>query len=455
MGTGNGFVVESGTSMATPMTAGAAALVKQAHMSWSPAQIKAAIQNTATPGLNLGYNVRRAGAGVVQVQKAVDSTVLAQTTDGLNSLAFGYVPGSDSYTATKTITFTNTGSAAASYNLTTSVNGSQLGGAVVVSPSSVDVPAGGTATATVSLSIAAGAFAAMPSDDTFTVLGGVGPGGVLTMRGDIVATPSAGSHVQTLTVPYLVAPRGLSNISATTTGAAPGVTLHLTNGGIHSGTAGIYAWGIHDGADTGNTADVQDVGVQVTTGKVLGGKNGDPGMVFGISTNHASTNQSTNEYDVLVDTSGDGAPDYIVVGADLGGVLSGAFNGQMASFIFDLHSGALVDAWYAEAPMNGSIVELPFLSSEIGLNPGHARFSYAVQSFSLTTGAGDTTGSAAFDAHSEPVSSGDAGTIDAGSSSDVPLTVNAGQLSQTPVKGWLVLTPDDVAGTQADEVPLP
>jgi hypothetical protein len=127
----------------------------------------------------------------------------------------------------------------------------------------------------------------------------------------------------------------------------------------------------------------------------------------------------------------------------------------MASFIFDLHSGALVDAWYAEAPMNGSIVELPFLSSEIGLNPGHARFSYAVQSFSLTTGAGDTTGSAAFDAHSEPVSSGDAGTIDAGSSSDVPLTVNTGQLSQTPVKGWLVLTPDDVAGTQADEVPLP
>ncbi|MGZ4335182.1 MAG: hypothetical protein ACXVRJ_13065, partial [Gaiellaceae bacterium] len=262
--------------------------------------------------------------------------------------------------------------------------------------------------------------------------------------------------VQTLTVPYLVAPRGLSSVGvASLTGASPKLTAHLTNTGVHSGTAGIYAWGIHDGADTGDTADVQDVGVQATDGKVLGGKGGDSGLLFGISTNHPSTNQAVNEYDVLIDTNGDGAPDYDVVGADLGAVLTGSFNGILASFIFNLNSGELVDAWYAEAPMNGSIVELPLLASEIGLTPGHARFSYAVASFSLLTGATDVTSPAVFDVHSQPVSTGDAGAIAAGGSLNVPLTVNTGQLVQTPAKGWLVFTPDDTAGAQADEVPLP
>ena len=451
MGTGTGFVVESGTSMATPMTAGTAALVKQAHPSWSPAQIKAAIQNTADPLLNSGYNVRRAGAGVVQAQKAVDSTVLAQTADGLNSIAFGYVPGSGDYTASEILTFTNTGGSPATYNLAVVGNGSsQFGASVGVSSSSVTVPANSSAPVTVSLSIPSAAFAAMPSDDTFVL----GPGGVLTIRGDIVATPTSGPHLQTLTVPYLVAPRGLSNVGVgSVTGTAPKLTAHFTNGGIHSGSAGIYAWGIHDGSDSGDTADIQDVGVQVVDGKALGGKNGQLGLVFGISTNHPSTNQTVNEYDVLIDTNGDGVPDYDVVGVDLGAVLTGSFNGIMASFIVDLNSGALIDAFYAEAPMNGSIVELPAL-----LDPGQARFSYSVQSVSFISGATDVTDPAhpgVFDVHSPAVSTGDVGTLAPGGSLDVPLKVNVGQLGVTPVKGWLVLTPDDTAGAQADEVPLP
>ena len=36
MGSGNGVLVQNGTSMATPMTAGIAALVKKTHPTWSP-----------------------------------------------------------------------------------------------------------------------------------------------------------------------------------------------------------------------------------------------------------------------------------------------------------------------------------------------------------------------------------------------------------------------------------
>ena len=63
----------SGTSMACPMTAGIAALLKQAHPTWTGVQIKAAIMNTADPVLNIGYNSRLAGTGVVQAQNAVNS----------------------------------------------------------------------------------------------------------------------------------------------------------------------------------------------------------------------------------------------------------------------------------------------------------------------------------------------------------------------------------------------
>jgi hypothetical protein len=458
IGTGNGFAVISGTSMACPMTSGIAALVKQAHPAWDGARIKAAIMNTADPSLNTGYQVRRAGSGVVQAQKAVNSTVLATTADGLDSIAFGHVPGSGDYSASKAITLTNTGSTDATYSLSVSTEGNQRGAVVGVSPDSVTVPAGGTATVNATLSITSAAFTALPSNSS----GVIGPGGVLTVRGAIVATPTAGdASAQALRVPYIIAPRGLSNVTVPSVTSKNGmVTANVTNSGIHSGTVDVYAWGVHDASGestaAGDAVDMRDVGVQVVDGKVLGGKTGDPGMKFLISNNNPSATQAVNEYDVLIDTNGDGNPDFDVVGADLGAVLTGSFNGQFASFIFNVASGELVDAFFAEAPMNGSIVELPFLASEIGLTPGHSRFVYAVESFSLLSGATDVTDAGVFDAHSMPVSTGNFLTLNPGASGSVSLTVNAGQQAQTPAKGWLFANVDDAAGAaEADEVPLP
>ena len=58
----------SGTSMATPMVAGAVALIKQSHPDWSPEEIKYAIRNTA---LDLGYDFRTQGYGRIDALKAV------------------------------------------------------------------------------------------------------------------------------------------------------------------------------------------------------------------------------------------------------------------------------------------------------------------------------------------------------------------------------------------------
>src|SRR2546427_568024 len=124
------------------------------------------------------------------------------------------------YAASSTFTLTNTGSTTASYTLSVVINGSQRGALVTVSPASISVGAGATSTAQVSLSVPASAFAALPSDDTFVV----GPGGVITVRGAIVASTAAGDPAdhQSLRVPYMLVTRGLSNVAA---GTPSGLTM--------------------------------------------------------------------------------------------------------------------------------------------------------------------------------------------------------------------------------------
>ncbi len=170
MGTGDRAAFMSGTSMACPMTAGIAALVKQAHPTWTGAQIKAAIMNTADPTaghIAAGYNARIEGTGVVQAQRAVNSSVIATTSDALDSIAFGYVPGSGDRTAQKTFSLTNYGTTTATYNLSVVSNGSLRGAAISATPGSVSIAAGASADVQVSLTMSAAAFAALPSDDTF------------------------------------------------------------------------------------------------------------------------------------------------------------------------------------------------------------------------------------------------------------------------------------------------
>ena len=478
IGTGNLPLVDSGTSMACPMAAGVAALVKQVHPTWDGLQIKAAIMNTADSSLNVNYNPRLAGTGVVQAQRAVNSSVLATTANQLDSLAFGYVPASGAYADSKVFTLTNTGGSAALYHLSVAGVGNQQGTSVTItSPTDVTVPANGTVTVQVNLSISAAAVAALPSADTSNF------GSIVTARGDIVATPdaSAPSSAQPLAVPYMVVPRGLSNVTAGTPGAFTKVnppqkgagakdiftsSLAVANNGIHSGSADLYSWGISDPNESGGPNDVRDVGVQVLPGAVLGASDSDRSLVFVINTWGQATNQSENEYDVAIDTNHDGQVDYFVFGADLGAVTTGDNNGQFVSFTYNAATGEIVDAWVATAPMNGSTIELPVVASEIGLFPKGTKlgpgmkaaqqFAYTVNAFDNVHGTVDTTGTAMFDAFNPAVSSGDFASLAPGDSTTLPLTVSKPELGAQKTLGWLIASLDDANGApQAAEIAAP
>jgi hypothetical protein len=312
--------------------------------------------------------------------------------------------------------------------------------------------------------MSAAAFAALPSDDTFAI----GPGAVLTVRGSIVAQPASGHAAgqQPIRLPYMLVPRGLSNVTTGTpstwthtTGGTFTSSLPISNSGIHSGTADLYTWGITDPRESGQPMDVRDVGVQILPGAALGGADSDRSLIFLINTWGQSTNQSVNEYDINVDVNGDGKADFIVVGIDLGFVFTGSYNGIPASFTVNAKTGAIVDAFLADAPMNGSTVELPVLASDLGrFKKGSAqRFAYSVNAFSLVPGAlVDTTGSALINPFSPTVSSGDFATLAAGTSTSFALTFNKNQQARTPVLGWLVASVDDANGApQAAEVAAP
>ncbi|MEV0431360.1 S8 family serine peptidase [Micromonospora sp. NPDC050495] len=178
------YTTASGTSMATPHVAGAAAILAQRHPDWTGAQLKAALIGSSKDN---GYTVWEQGAGRLDVGRAVQQTILA-TPAVLSAGVF-----TDPYTgqsATHDITFSNSSDTAVTLSLAASLKSptgeAAPAGMLALNTGTVTVPAGGTATATVTIE---------------PTLGPVG-----AYSGRVVATDPSG-HTVTVPVGFVKGPR--------------------------------------------------------------------------------------------------------------------------------------------------------------------------------------------------------------------------------------------------------
>ena len=439
IGTGNSFAVNSGTSMAAPHTAGMAALVRQAHPSWNKVKYwKAAIVNTADPAQVNGYRTRVAGAGLIQAVGATQTNVVALGDPNTSTLNFGFAELTANYSQAKTITLHNFGSSPATFSVgTTLAAGSPH--TVGLNKTSVTVPAGGEATVKATLNVNSGtagtsaAFADVAGLVRFTPTGG-------------------GNNGVRLDVPYYLVPQTISKITTSiNTGALVSngsATATVRNpGGATTGAADWYAWGLTDPRDRGlGSNDVRNVGIQAFTGVVA----------FGISTQNRWSNAAMNEFDVFVDVNGDGTDDYAVVGADLGALTAGSANGQMATAVFDLRTGAGSIQFLADAPHDSSTIVLPALVSQLCaagspcLSAASPRLRYHVVAFGLTDNTMDIVdGVAAFNAFNPALSTGGFNVVPPNGTANEVITYNAGEFAQTPALGLLVLSHDNASADEA------
>jgi subtilisin family serine protease len=104
---GEAYTTLSGTSMAAPHVAGAAALLAQQHPDWSGAELKAALLGSAE--LLPGWSVRDQGAGRLDVVAALDVNVRAEPAS--LSLGIALWPHEDDEPITRTVTYQNLGAA--------------------------------------------------------------------------------------------------------------------------------------------------------------------------------------------------------------------------------------------------------------------------------------------------------------------------------------------------------
>jgi len=199
----NGYVAADGTSFSTPLVAGAAALVKQAHPSYTAAQVKSALVNASAQDVTVDdfgdpVDVEWLGAGRLDAGAAANSTVTAEPA----TISFGFLK-SGVLPISKAITITNKGSASVTLTVAAAPNSTVSGVTVAVDKTSITLAAGAAATLNVTLSgsvPAAGSYTggvtlkasgiSLRLPYMFLVGDGV-PFNVIPLFGDLQGTPGA------------------------------------------------------------------------------------------------------------------------------------------------------------------------------------------------------------------------------------------------------------------------
>jgi subtilisin family serine protease len=419
MGTGTDGLNDSGTSMATPQVAGLAALIRNENPGWSPEDVKADIMNTADQDLFTGDNhggdrfaPNRVGAGRIDAKAALDNQVLAHVTDdpGAVSASFGPVAATGPTTLTKTISVDNESGASETYDVSYDPITEVPGVDYSVSPAQVTVAAGGSETVTLTLHIADPTALTKPLDPTMDRVQTFPREYVADASGRVLFEPQ--DATPTLRVPVYSAPRPASTMTQPAsldmpTGATQTKALALSGTGVDQGSgdeaiqslvAGFELQGVSP-ALTGipsdeKAADLKYVGT-TSDAPQLDSIGDDPladGEAYFAITAQGPwhTAASQNEYDIYMDTDGDGNPDYVVFNTRLSDT-----SDVMVDALYNLNTDEIDDVELINdrfgdvdtALFDSDTLVMPvWLGALSGLSAGHSRITYGIATFGQFSG---------------------------------------------------------------------
>jgi minor extracellular serine protease Vpr len=488
----------SGTSMASPTVAGAAALLLQAHPGWTPAHVKGALVGTADPSAVDPYDVRQSAAGVIDVPNALSTVSWAESSaiPGTSSLAFGYQQlllnhaGPDALTETQSFRLRNSSGGSITYDLSNTFNTDPMGLDVSM-PATVTVPAHSAKTVNVTISMSEADAAdlpdAAPGDaPVLDVAGTEYYVPLLNIAGAITADPeSGGPGHEAIEVPWILVPHADSSITEgalapyASAGKFRNTSVTVKNRGVHDGNADVFAWGLTDQDEGLAGIDLRAGGVQSLPAAVCDSHapSSDRCLIFAVNTWGQWSSGADGEFDVLIDEDHDGVPDFAVIGVDYEAVFGPGFaNAVPISLVLDLRgaSPSIVDVWFATAPPNGSTLLLPVMASELDRSKSSPKFQYWVESYYVAddsggpsnpvlasdvmlsgNDSGDAALPATFNAYHNPISNGDFVGLAPGDSASIDLSVNATKYfpRRWSQKGWMIVNLEDPNGAaQADLV---
>ncbi|MDP1899084.1 MAG: S8 family serine peptidase [Rubrivivax sp.] len=443
-GTGTGAGGFGGTSGATPMIAGSAALLLQKFPNATPPEIKSRLMNAANQAVYTNpatlpgelAPISRIGGGEVRVDKAASVTTgIWDATNPYNvGLSFGTLRAIGLTTMSKKVAVRNYSATPRTYTITPSfryANDAASGAVQLTAPATITVPANGSSAFVLTMKLDAAKLpawnlGAASTQGTGSRLQGVEFDGYVT-----VADGTDGASV-----PWHILPHKAHNVvTSTSVSITAGGQLNVSNtGGAVDGLTDVFAL-------TGTSPKSATVlppygGGQVLIDMKAAGVrqvdlgSGTLGVQFAVATFGERAHPAyPAEYDIYIDSNNDGNWDYVIYNAESGGF---GVSGQTVVYVYNFSTGISVGRYYAAADLNSSNMIYTVLGSDIGIASSAQKFSFAVYSFDNYF-TGDLTDSIGLMTHT-------LGTP--------KYSLNAGSFI-TPINGGGALTASSVAGGAA------
>jgi subtilisin family serine protease len=394
-----------GTSGASPMVAGSAALLlegfggtkttgkgtangKAIGLGLKPIEVKSLLMNNAetniisNPLTGALAEITRIGGGEVRVNQALDAPVAAWDDDvPTAALGFGFVDVTDTVAFKKTVRIRNYDNTKRTYTITPTFRfaNDQANGAVsLTAPATVEIKPGRGRDTTFEVTLTVDG-SKLPGNSMNSGSNGASPASLTANEYDGYLKLSDGTD--TLTIPWQVLPRKAAKVVPSSSTINPPAfpasqTIGLDNQGAGKAQVDAYSLiatspNIPEGPVGGQspTPDIRAVGINTFIVPAGSCGTGTPAQfiwAFAINTWERQEHLLPVSHQVSLDTNQDGTADFLVLNRDASG-LGTITDGRQLTWAVNLHTGAASALFFAEHSMNTGNTVLYVCAQQIGM----------------------------------------------------------------------------------------